>query len=1199
MADSYSVKARLSAEDSGFTSTLKSALNTTDSLASKIKSGFAFGILTGAGQKAFGMLTTGVTGLIGEINDSNAAWKTFAGNMKIIGKSESEINSVKKSLQDFAGQTVYSASDMASTYAQLAAVGTKDTDKLVKAFGGLAAASENPQQAMKTLSQQATQMAAKPQVAWADFKLMLEQTPAGIAAVAKEMGMSTSQMVTAVQDGKISTDKFFEAIKKAGGAGSEFEKMATTPKTVQQAIDGLKESVGNKLTPAFDVLSQRAIGAIEGISTKLTGIDAEGLASKISSTLDKIGLYWDAFKESFSGVGGEFKEAFSAILGGLTDVKGAFGSTESVDGFKSAMQGVANFLKSVANFATEHAGAISKLIKLLPAIVIGIKGFQVAKTVAPFVTSFASGIGKLASGGISGIAAKLFGISTAQKATGAASATAAPPLWQSALAVLALGGAVLLAAAGIALLVQSAIALSTSGWGAVAALAGLTLVIVGLAVGASILGPALTAGAVGFVAFGAAILMVGAGALLAATGMMILTQQLPILCAFGLQGAVSILALGGALAVFAVGAALAAVPLLLLSASILVIGAAVLLMSAGLLIAGVALALIGTFGTQAATGLTMVAGILPQIIAQSLLGAPALIALGAGLLAFGAGALVAGAGLIVLGAGLAVVSGGLMLLSMVLPLVTANAQANAEALVTLGLGIAALGVAALAATIPIAALGAAVIVLGAGMLVIALGATAAAGGFKLLSMTLPLLAANATKNAAALAILSAGLLAFSVGAAVAAVPILALGVAAVTLGAGLAAVGGGSMLAAMGLTMLSAALPLLAANLTANVTALLVLTATFTIFGAACAVAGAAAVVLGAGLLVTAAAVILLGSGLMLVTASLALMGGSATVAAAGVQLLAAAFMTASVASPLFMSTLLMANAPLLLIGVSALTATAGVAAFGAAMLVSAAGTLVLAAALLAVTAEMKSISKNAKSAEKSLKAMQSSVKVVESGLKTIGTIAKAAINTLISAFDGAASKVKSSGKKVAKGFNNGFKGGLKEAPNIAKDATARVNIALMSGYASAFAAGAFISQGFARGMLSQLAVIQSAAAQMAAAADKAVRAKAKIHSPSKVSTQLGKYWGMGYVGGLDSAINDVWQKAKELVAIPAIETPNLAMAYGGELSADYSYSRNAIYDITVVSEVDGREVARATASYTEEELDKRTTRNNRKHGDI
>ena len=79
MAESYSVKARLSATDSGFISTLKNALGATDSLASKLKSGFSFGILTGMGQKAFSSLTSGVSGLISEINSSNAAWKTFEG----------------------------------------------------------------------------------------------------------------------------------------------------------------------------------------------------------------------------------------------------------------------------------------------------------------------------------------------------------------------------------------------------------------------------------------------------------------------------------------------------------------------------------------------------------------------------------------------------------------------------------------------------------------------------------------------------------------------------------------------------------------------------------------------------------------------------------------------------------------------------------------------------------------------------------------------------------------------------------------------------------------------------------------------------------------------------------------------------------------------------------------------------------------
>ncbi|EGT2099711.1 tape measure protein, partial [Listeria monocytogenes] len=187
----------------GIISKTKSAGSSTGSF---IKQAVGIGAAFTLAQKAIGGLTSGISSLIGDLNQGSATWKTFNANMENIGMGKKEIAGVKKELQDFATKTIYSSSEMATTYSQLAAVGIKSADQLVKGFGGLAAAAENPTQAMKTLSQQATQMAAKPTVQWQDFKLMLEQTPAGIAAVAKQMGMSTSEMVTAVQDGKIKTE---------------------------------------------------------------------------------------------------------------------------------------------------------------------------------------------------------------------------------------------------------------------------------------------------------------------------------------------------------------------------------------------------------------------------------------------------------------------------------------------------------------------------------------------------------------------------------------------------------------------------------------------------------------------------------------------------------------------------------------------------------------------------------------------------------------------------------------------------------------------------------------------------------------------------------------------------------------------------------------------------------------------------------
>lgn len=165
MAESYSVKAVLSAEDRGFSSMMKGAAGSADSLKNTLTSGLGFGVIMAAGQAAFSAITSGITGVVSELSSSSAAWKTFEGNMSMLGKSSGEIKSTKKELQDFATQTIYSASDMATTFSQLEAVGTKNTTQLVKGFGGLAAAAENPTQAMKTLSTQATQMSAKPMVA--------------------------------------------------------------------------------------------------------------------------------------------------------------------------------------------------------------------------------------------------------------------------------------------------------------------------------------------------------------------------------------------------------------------------------------------------------------------------------------------------------------------------------------------------------------------------------------------------------------------------------------------------------------------------------------------------------------------------------------------------------------------------------------------------------------------------------------------------------------------------------------------------------------------------------------------------------------------------------------------------------------------------------------------------------------------------
>lgn len=630
MAESFSVKAILSAQDRGFTSAFKSAMGTVSNLKNTLTSGIGFGIMAGIGQKAFGAVTSSIGGMVSELNSSSAAWKTFNGNMSMVGKGADEIASVKKELQEFAEDTIYSASDMASTYAQLSAVGIKSTNKLVKGFGGLAAAAENPKQAMKTLSQQATQMAAKPTVAWADFKLMIEQTPAGISAVAKEMGMTTTELVQNVQDGKIATEDFFDAIAKVG-TNDAFTKLATEYKTVDQAMDGLTETVSNKLAPSFDVLSGRAIKSLDGIINKIGDLDGDAIAGKLTGFLDKASGYWNVLKTEALEVKNAFGDAFSAIGEDLGKITGAFGSTESISSFSSVMDSASGALKTFAGFLEEHSETIAKVIPQIPKLVVAYKGFKIVKSVAPFVGAFTSAIAGLAGAGISAIAGKLLGISKGQREVGVSSRESMKSTMESAKAFMMLGAGVALISGGFFLLAQGAKAVAESGPLAVAVLVGMVAAIAGLLIVAKMVAPTLSAGAAGFVAFGAAVVLAAAGIAVLTVSAISLANAGPLAIGvmFGL-----IVAIGGLMVVAAA------------VAPVLTAGAV------GLIAFGAAAVLVGAAVLLASAGLTLVASVLPIVAEYGLQASVAIGALGAAMTVFGAGTIVAGAGCTVLAVGL-------------------------------------------------------------------------------------------------------------------------------------------------------------------------------------------------------------------------------------------------------------------------------------------------------------------------------------------------------------------------------------------------------------------------------------------------------------------------------------------------------------------------------------------------------------------
>lgn len=908
MAESYSVKAILSASDRGFSSAFKSAQSSAERLKSTLMSGLGFGIMTGIGQKAFSAITSGISGVTGELNESSAAWKTFNGNMQMIGKGTKSITKTRDELQDFATKTIYSASDMATTYSQLAAVGTKNCTKLVKGFGGLAAASENPTQAMKTLSQQATQAAAKPTIQWMDFKLMLEQTPAGIAAVAKGMGKTTSQLVQDVQDGKVKTEDFFNAIAKVGTSKS-FTKLATSYKTAGQAMDGLKETLGVKLMPTFNKASDVAISGIEKVIGRLDKVDPDRLAKKVESAVSVVSPYWKAFSDATSKAGKAIINAVSAVgksFGGLAQKK------SSLDTFTSVVSGIsdaiAHFAQIVADHSDEIASAAPKVLKLL----LAIKGYKIIQSIIPGITTFAGTLLKLGVKGIAALAGKLFGVAAGEKAVGTASKESFGSLIQSATAFLKMGAGIALVAAGFALLTLSAINLAKAGPLAAGVMLGMVVAIGGLLVVAKEVAPTLTAGAAGFIAFGAAVVLAGAGMLLLTTAATNLASAGPV--AIG-----AMVGMVAAVALLAAGAAVLAPALTVGAVGFIAFGAAVVLAATGALIAGAAL--------------KIVVGVLPAVVQYGAAGAISIAALGAAMLVFGAGAAVAGAGCIVLGAGLVVVGAG--------------------------------------ATVA-----------GAGLLVLGTAVLVASAGFTVIGNTI-------TKVVDAI---SGGLTSVLNGIAKV---INSVGTSAKNAGQGFKSVASG-IKTISGLSIGSIAKSL-----------------------------GAVSIGLG----------------------KISKKGAGVGQAASGLKTLASASVSVN-------------------------------ASFG-----------------------------------------------------TMGAVAASSLSAVSKSMSKVASTAKSAGRNAGSGYASALRSGLSKAASAASKAATSVNTRLRSGRSGAYSAGSYVSQGFASGMSSCLGQIEAAASRMVSAADTAIRAKAKIHSPSKLTKKHGGYMSLGFGNGILSKISEATKAAKKLVS--------------------------------------------------------------------
>ncbi|GAK31996.1 minor tail protein GP26-like protein [Weissella oryzae SG25] len=407
-------------------------------------------------------------------------------------------------------------------------------------------------------------------------------------------------------------------------------------------------------------------------ANKVLSDQASEMQKNMGAKIEQVGGNWDSLTKkalaSKGGISGAILDMTNDTLSWAAKSKSPF--AELTRGFIGLSPVIGPATMAVGGFLTS-AGKIVGVLK-------GVGGLfaSIGKSVVSLVTKAFSLAGSNAA-----VAASSAPAAAGEKAVGAAAKTSAKDMMMMGLAVLEIGAGIGLATAGMALLVLSITQLAKQGPMGVATLMAVTGAITLLVGVFAIAGPALTAGAIGMVAFGiaaaavgAAVLMVGAGIALASAGISLLATQLPVISQYGITAAAGILALGGALGVFA----------------------------AGSLAAGVGLAAL-TVGLLAATiGLTA--------------GAVGMLALGVATGVFSAALLLAGTSIMIAAA-------GITLLSAALPLVAAGASAAGASMLLLVSGLTAVTALAIATTASLAAL-----VVASAAVTIAIAASAVALG---------------------------------------------------------------------------------------------------------------------------------------------------------------------------------------------------------------------------------------------------------------------------------------------------------------------------------------------------------------------------------------------------------------------------------------------------------------------------------------
>lgn len=331
------------------------------------------------------------------------------------------------------------------------------------------------------------------------------------ATAFQEMGLSAEQAI--VMMGQLETS----------GANSE---------TVMQGLRKALKSAAKDGVPLNDALAdlqETILNGEDGMDGLTKAYEIFGKSGdQIYGAVKNGTIDFNNLGDAASDTSGTVSSAFEGTLSPMEDFQTTLNELKilGADIVTAAGPMISEFAKGASDAIHQLTDAWNGLSPEMQDTIIKVAGL--AAVVGPLLVVGGKVIGGISSiaGGIGGLVGKIGGLGSAAsgaaapvKAAGGAFVNAAA----GAVKMIGAAAALYIAAQAISVLADAAIRISEAGTPAIAVLAGMAVGIGALMGVAALCAPALTAGAVGLVAFGAAMVGIGAGVALACAGITAVT----------------------------------------------------------------------------------------------------------------------------------------------------------------------------------------------------------------------------------------------------------------------------------------------------------------------------------------------------------------------------------------------------------------------------------------------------------------------------------------------------------------------------------------------------------------------------------------------------------------------------------------------------------------------------------------------------